>query len=283
MVLNPIVKGLIVFIVGLFLGSFFNVCIWRFPRQISIVKPFSFCPNCNTPIKWYDNIPLLSYLFLGGRCRNCKSRISFRYPLVEIFSGALFLFSYWKLGISLVFFEYIVLFSFIIVTSFIDIDYRAIPGWLCLLGILIGLSFNLFETLIILKKKDIMEVDLVSLPLSRSFLGVIVGMGFSYFMKSMADLWLWFWLKIRRKESIEGETEALGLGDVDFLGMVGAFLGWDKAILVFFLAPIISLAYGAYLIIGKKSHLLAYLPFLGLATFVVAFWGDDIFRVLFSS
>ncbi|HEC69737.1 MAG TPA: prepilin peptidase [Candidatus Omnitrophica bacterium] len=270
------------FILGLCIGSFLNVCIYRLPKEISLVKPSSFCPNCKAPIKWYDNIPLLSYLILGGRCRSCKEKISFRYFLVELLTGAVFLFSYLKLGLSLVFFKYIVLFSLCIVVSFIDIDYRAIPGWICIFGILLGLIFSLVESFLFLKSQGLINFSLSRIPLVKSFLGLFLCIGLSYFLKLMGDFFLWIWLALRKKESIEGEREALGLGDVDFLGMVGAFLGWKLGFLVFFLAPIVALVYGIYIIVFKKSHLIAYLPFLAIAVFIVSFWGEKIINLFFS-
>jgi len=275
--------GLILsFILGLCIGSFLNVCIYRLPKEISLVKPFSFCPNCKASIKWYDNIPLLSYLILGGRCRNCKEKISFRYFLVELLTGVVFLFTYLKLGLSLVFFKYIVLFSLCIVVSFIDIDYRAIPGWICIFGILSGLVFSLVESFLFLKSQGLIGFSLSRIPLVKSFLGLFLCIGLSYFLKLMGDFFLWIWLALKKKESIEGEREALGLGDVDFLGMVGAFLGWKLGFLVFFLAPIVALVYGIYIIVFRKSHLIAYLPFLGIAVFIVSFWGEEIINLFFS-
>lgn len=274
--------GFIIFISGLIVGSFLNVCIYRLPKEISLVKPSSFCPNCKAPIKWYDNIPLLSYLILGGRCRNCKEKIPFRYFLIELLTGAVFLFTYLKLGLSLVFFKYIVLFSLCIVVSFIDIDYRAIPGWICIFGILSGLIFSLVESFLFLKSQSFTELSLSRMPLVKSFLGLFLCIGLSYFLKLMGDFFLWIWLALRKKESIEGEREALGLGDVDFLGMVGAFLGWKLGFLVFFLAPIVALVYGIYIIVFRKSHLIAYLPFLGIAVFIVSFWGEKIINLFFS-
>lgn len=276
------IEGGLVFIFGLCIGSFLNVCIYRLPRQISLIKPSSFCPKCKAPIRWFDNIPLLSFLILRGRCRNCKEKISPRYFWVEALTGGVFLFIYIKLGLSLAFLKYIVLFSFCIMVSFIDIDYRAIPGWLTVLGIVLGILFSLFESFFYLKNVGLMRVQLSQLPLVKSFKGILLCIGLSYFLKLMGDFFLWVYLSFKKKESIEGEKEALGLGDVDFLGMVGAFLGWELGFLVFFLAPVVALIYGIYIIVFKKSHLIAYLPFLSVATFIASFWGIKIIKFFFS-
>ena len=135
------------FIFGTCIGSFLNVCIFRLPKDKSIVIPGSACRSCNTPIKWYDNIPILSYIFLQGKCRNCKERISLRYPLVELITGILFFILYSKFGLSVVLFKYYFLVAILILVSFIDIDYHAIPMHLCFFGIIGGLGFSLWSSL----------------------------------------------------------------------------------------------------------------------------------------
>ncbi|MBN2119623.1 MAG: prepilin peptidase [Candidatus Omnitrophica bacterium] len=269
-----------VFIFGICFGSFLNVCIYRFPRNLSIVKPSSFCPKCNNPIRWYDNIPLLSFIILKRRCRNCKESISFHYFLVELITGLVFLVSYIKLGFSFVSAQYIVLFSLCILVSFIDIEWRAIPGWICILGIILGLLAGTIETFFLFNKSCLSVTSVTEFPIVKSFLGVFLCIGFSYFFKLLGDFGLWIYLSFRKKESIEGEKESLGLGDVDFLGMVGAFLGWKLGFLTFFLAPLVSLVYCIYIVVFKKSHLIAYLPFLSVATFIAVFWGDKIIKLI---
>jgi len=271
-----------VFIFGLCIGSFLNVCIYRFPRELSIVRPFSFCPKCNKPIKWYDNIPLLSFAVLGRRCRSCKEPIPFRYFIVELLTGLIFLYSYLQAGFSFMFLKYIILFSLCVLVSFIDIDYRAIPGWICILGMLLGISISAIETFILLNEGYLPAIDIPKIPIVKSVQALFLCIGLSYFLKIIGDFGLWIYLNIRKKDSIEGEKEALGLGDVDFLGMVGVFLGWQLGFLTFFLAPLISLVYGIYIIVFRKSHLIAYLPFLSLACLVSAFFGQSIIRFFFS-
>ncbi len=278
-----IFEGTVIFLAGLCVGSFLNVCVYRFPKEYSIFKPvFSFCPHCKKTINWYDNIPLLSYLVLRGKCRYCGGKIAFRYFLVELITGLVFLFCYMQAGLSLLFVELVVLFSLCILVSFIDIEYRAIPGWICVGGILAGLLINFIRTVFIFQHTDILRIRFLSLPISRSFLGLFLCIGLSYALKLLGDFGLWAYLYLRKKESIEGEKEALGLGDVDFLGMIGVFLGWKLGFLTFFLAPLVAVIYGIYIILFKKSHLIAYLPFLSIAAFISAFWGKDIIRFFFS-
>lgn len=275
-----IIEYVVITLFGLCLGSFFNVCIHRFPKEKSIVSPGSACPKCETPIKWYDNIPVLSYMLLRGKCRHCDESIAFRYPFVEILTAATYCFCFYKLGLCADFFSYCFLFSVCIVVSFIDIDYRAIPGWMCIVGMLVGNIIALVHTIQNFNDQYLL-MDYSQYPIVKSLVGSIVAMGAAYFLKLIGDLGLWVYLSLIKKEDLEGETEALGLGDVDFLGMVGAFLGWKLGVLTFFIAPFVSIVYGVYLIVGKKSHLIAYLPFLSIATLITAFWGNDLLRLIF--
>lgn len=270
----------VIVLFGLLLGSFFNVCIHRFPKDKSIVFPGSACPKCDTPIKWYDNIPVISFLVLGAKCRSCKAPISFRYPLVEILTAVVYCFCFYKFGLTYEFFKFCFLFSMCIMVAFIDIDYRAIPGWMCIVGMLVGIIMELVYTIVHFKD-TFLFVEIAKLPVVYSLIGAVVSMGAAYFLKLIGDLGLWIYLAFIKKEDLEGETEALGLGDVDFLGMVGAFIGWKLGVLTFFIAPFVSIVYGVYLIATKKSHLIAYLPFLSLAAFITTFWGNAIIKLIF--
>ena len=263
---------------GLCIGSFLNVCIYRLPQDKSIVRPGSACPKCGTFIKWYDNLPVISYLFLGGKCRQCKAPISLRYPLVELMTGLTFFLLFKEFGFSVDFFRYLLFFLLLIVVSFIDIDYHAIPVYFCFLGILAGLLFSIWDTIAILRG-DFSSYDL--LPIVASLKGLIFGMGFAYMFKFFGDVFLNFYLQFKKIESIEGETESLGLGDVDFLGMVGVFLGVKGAVLTFFIAPFIALLYAAFAFIFKKSHLIPYLPYLSAGALVAFLWGDKIISLIF--
>jgi leader peptidase (prepilin peptidase)/N-methyltransferase len=171
------------------------------------------------------------------------------------------------------------------VVSFIDIDYHAIPAYLCLLGIVVGLVFSIIESGGVLNViMDLLRLKDSAIPLSpfaKSFGGLLFGLGFIYLFKLFGDVFISLLLHFRKKESIEGEKESLGLGDVDFMGMVGVFLGVKGVILVFFLAPFIAVGYSIFALIFKKSHLIPYLPYLSLATIIVFFWGNKILSFIF--
>ncbi|UCD14915.1 MAG: prepilin peptidase [Candidatus Omnitrophota bacterium] len=270
--------NIFIFVLGSCVGSFLNVCIYRLPKNISILRPFSFCPKCRKPLKWYDNIPILGYIFLKGRCRFCKEKISLRYPMVELLAGLLFLFLYVKFGFTLDFFKYTFLFCLCIVISFIDIEYFSVPVYLCFLGIGTGLFIGFLESIKFLK---VGMFDFARLPVYESAKGIIFGLGFTYLFKLFGDIFLNIYLAVRKKESIEGEKESLGLGDVDFMGMVGAFLGVKAVLFVFFIAPFLGLIYVVGVLIFKRSHLIPYLPYLSLATLIQFLWADKILSLIF--
>ncbi len=263
------------------LGSFLNVCIHRLPQEKSLVRPRSFCPHCKKTIAWYDNIPLLSYALLAGKCRSCRARISLRYPVVEaLCAGLVFVLylAFFERGYRFEFYQYSFFFCLLIVVSFIDIDYHAIPVYLCLLGITAGLFASAAKSIMLFKAG---AFDFNSLPIIFSFKGLIFGLGFTYLFKLFGDVFVSVYLRLRKKESIEGEKESMGLGDIDFMGMVGAFMGAPAVIFVFFLAPFFAVGYTVVALLFKRTHLIPYLPYLSLATLVVFFWGDTILRFLF--
>ncbi|MCM8773957.1 MAG: prepilin peptidase [Candidatus Omnitrophica bacterium] len=269
------VDGLIVFIFGSSLGSFLNVCIYRLPKSLSMVTPRSYCPSCRKTIKWFDNIPLISYFILKGKCRYCNSKISLRYPLVELITGIVTLYLYKRFSFSWNFFEFLLFSSLLVLVSFIDIEYRAIPIYICPLGIILGLIFKLYESSKYLKSGI---VD--NLPIVNSFKGLVFGLGFTYLFKLFGDLLLGIYLGLTNKDSIEGEKESLGLGDVDFMGMVGTFLGTKSVITTFFIAPFLGLFYSLFALLFKKSHIVPYLPYLSLASFVSLIWAERIFTFI---
>ena len=269
---------LVVMIFGLCIGSFLNVCIYRLPKEKSVVRPPSSCPKCGNFIQWYDNIPVLSFILLRAKCRNCRVNISWRYPLVEALTALTLVLLYIKFGLSLAFCKFAIFFLLLIVVSFIDIDYHAIPVYFCFIGIVIGFLFSIVETF---KMSRFVALDLQTMPVCTAFKGLIFGFGFAYLFKFFGDIFLGIYLHFRKIESIEGETESLGLGDVDFLGMVGVFLGVKGAILTFFIAPFVAIVYAVFAFIFKKSHLIPYLPYLSVGTVVAFLWGDRILKLIF--
>ncbi len=270
-----ILLKILIFISGAIVGSFLNVCIHRLPLGESVVRPkHYYCPNCKKTILWYDNIPLLSYLFLRARCRFCRQPIVLRYFLVELITALVFWFFFNLYGIKFNFFFYTLLTCGLVVATFVDIRHRIIPDDVSIGGIVAGLLLSAARGL------AFAPLTYNFRPLLNSFLGVIVGGGIIYLTGWLFDL---FYFKLLKKPPIQGETESMGCGDVKLLAMIGAFLGWEKAILVFFLAPILGLAFGIVNLLTKKDHTIPYGPFLSLAAFLSIFWADKIISFIFLS
>lgn len=248
-----------IFLVGLCLGSFLNVCIYRLPLSKSIIKPRSFCPNCNSPIPWYDNIPLLSYLFLKRRCRYCKEKIPFRYFLVELLTGVILVVLYLYFNSIILVFSYTFLVAGLIIATFTDIIHRIIPDKVnigCLI-IGLGLSFcfpQLHDTMIHWK------------GILFSSIGALVGGGTIFVLGLLGKL-------IFKKESMGG-------GDVKLLAMAGSYLGWKLILLTFFIAPFFGSIFGIIKKIVSEDEYIPYGPFLALGCVVSLFWGEEILRWL---
>jgi leader peptidase (prepilin peptidase)/N-methyltransferase len=262
---------LFAFIVGSVLGSFLNVCIHRLPREESIVFPPSHCISCNTQIRFYDNIPIVSYLLLLGRCRACGTRISPMYLITEILSGLVCTLLVFKFGFTLKTLFYLVFLFALIVVTFIDLEHRIIPNIITLPGILIGLvygalrtdwssarilfgsfEFNLYSILRILNE----------VPIVDSLFGIILGGGMLFLIGFLYEV-------IRKREGI-------GMGDVKLLAMIGAFLGWRSVIFVALISSIIGTIVGLSIILYKKGDLryaIPFGPFLSLAAALYLFTG----------
>jgi len=245
------VGAVFAFVFGLVLGSFLNVCIYRVPLKKSIVRPPSSCPNCGAGIRFYDNIPVISYLLLLGRCRHCRARISLLYPLVELITGLLSLTLFIEFGLS---FKTISLFLFtaaLIVIAFIDLQHKIIPDVISLPGILFGLAFSFFPS------SGISPVD--------ALLGAVGGGGFLYLVGTAF-------------EKVTGR-EGMGGGDVKLLAMIGAWMGW-KALPFIVLISSLSGAVigGASLIISRQGvrSRIPFGPFLALGALVFLFFGNEI-------
>jgi leader peptidase (prepilin peptidase)/N-methyltransferase len=258
---------LIAFMFGSIVGSFLNVCIYRMPLGKSVVWPRSHCPECEKKIPWFDNIPFLSYLVLGGRCRFCQERIPLRYLLVEFLTAIMFVVLFDHFGLSYNFFIYIVFVSGLIVASFVDIKHRIIPDEISIGGMILGFilsaakGFNLYPFVFHPR------------PALNSLLGIIIGGGIIYLTGVIFDL---VYFKLLKNPPIQGETESMGGGDVKLLAMIGAYLGWQLAVLTFFLAPFFGAIVGLVNILVKKDHTIPYGPFLALAALLSLFWGDKI-------
>ncbi|MDP2938271.1 MAG: prepilin peptidase [Candidatus Omnitrophota bacterium] len=263
---------ILAFIFGSIVGSFLNVCIHRMPLGESVVWPHSHCPKCKKKIPTYDNIPFLSYIILKGRCRFCHEKISLRYPLVELLTALMFLAIFNRYGLSYDFFIFIVFICGLIIATFVDIQHRIIPDEVSVGGIILGFILTA------IKGFNLRPITYDLRPMLNSFLGIVIGGGLIYLTGKLFDL---VYFKLLKRPPIQGETESMGGGDVKLLAMIGAFLGWQKVIFVFFMAPFFGAIVGIINLAIKKDHTIPYGPFLSLAAIFSIFWMDKIIRLIF--
>jgi len=261
-------EALVALLAGLLIGSFLNVCIYRWPRDLSVVKPRSHCIACEKTIAWYDNIPLASFVVLGGRCRYCRARIGWRYPVVELATGLLFFCWVWTDGLTAAAAEMCVFTALLVALIFSDLEERILPDEMTLGGLLAGLVFAFFVPV-----PDYFASMFLSLggwQLSeglRSVAESAVGAGLPAFF-----LWGGGWLyeKVRHREG-------LGFGDVKLIAMVGAFLGLRGALLTLILGSVAGslVGYTYIKLTGKdaSTYELPFGTFLGLAAIVAALAG----------
>lgn len=244
------IEIILLFISGLIAGSFCNVCIYRIPRNESVIYPASHCPNCHTDILAKDNIPLLSYILLKGRCRNCESKISIRYPVVEFLTGLIYVIIYLIYDFSIQSLIYIILLSALIIITFIDLNKQIIPDVISLPGIGVGLILSFFVPYI---------------SFINSALGVLVGGGII--------------LAIGLAGSVIFKKEAMGGGDVKLAAMIGAFLGWKYTIISLFLGFFLGALVGIFLILSKiksKEDMVPFGPFIALGSLITLLYGEKI-------
>ena len=253
---------------GLLIGSFLNVCIYRMPLDLSVVRPRSFCVACKHPIAWYDNVPVLSYVLLRGRCRYCRAKISPRYPVVEILTGALFFYYVWRLGPTLPALKFCLYGALLVGLIFCDLEERILPDEFTLGGTAAGLVLAWF------------------VPVNDGIVGGLLWLSGAHWTEhwiSVAEaalgaalptfvLWLggWLYWKLRHREG-------LGLGDVKLMAMVGAFLGLRGALLTLIVGALLGSVVGyACIRIAHKdpaSYELPFGTFLGIAAIAVSFAG----------
>lgn len=249
---------LIVFLFGAVIGSFLNVCIYRIPRDLSIVWPSSRCPSCGSPIRPWDNIPVLSYLLLGGKCRSCRAGISIRYPVVEALNGAFYLLLMWRFGPYWHTLVYALFCSAMIVITFIDLDFQIIPDRITLPGIPLGLLAG---------SMLLPDPFLRAVPLGwkASLIGAASGFLFYYFIAVAGE-------KLLKKE-------AMGGGDIKMMAMVGGFLGWKGIILTTFLGSLFGSVIGLLMILFRgreRGSQIPFGPFLAAGALFSLFYGQEI-------
>lgn len=250
-----------VFIVGTIIGSFLNVCIGRIPNDESVVFPPSHCPMCKAPIAFYDNFPLLSYLWLRGKCRVCHEGISPRYVVVELLTGLVALALYFRFGLSYTFVVSFVFAAAMIVISLIDLDVRIVPDVISLPGIIVGLVFSVVGYFVF---TDAFEI--IPNPLS-SLTGILVGGGFL-----LATAWIY--------EKVTG-VDGMGGGDIKLLAMIGAFLGWPSIPVTLFVASVLGSVIGVGLMLATgagRRLALPFAPFLCSGALIYLFYGEALIR-----
>ncbi|HET6466307.1 MAG TPA: prepilin peptidase [Nitrospiria bacterium] len=232
-------------ILGLIIGSFLNVCIHRLPRNESLIAPSSRCPSCHHSVRWWDNIPVISFLILGGRCRDCGRPISWRYPVVELVSGIGYLLLVWRFGVGWQTVVYALLFSSLLVITFIDLDHQIIPDRITLPGMIVGLIAS-------------------SLILPIGFLDALIGLllgGALFYGVAVAS------------------RGGMGGGDIKLIAMIGAFLGWKQALLTIFIGALAGSVIGLFLMTFKgksRKYPVPFGPFLSLGAVVSLFAGPAI-------
>jgi leader peptidase (prepilin peptidase)/N-methyltransferase len=237
----------LLFSLGLLIGSFLNVCIYRIPKNQTVVTTPSHCPKCNYRIKWYDLIPVFGYLFLGGKCRFCKEKVSIQYPSVELLNGSIYVWLYFIYSLSVQFFGMAFLASTLIVISFIDFKYSIIPNRIILVLLIGGIIYNILD-------KELTYVDSIAGFFAASFPLLVIAVL---------------------------SKGGMGGGDVKLMAVAGIFLGWQLILLALFLASMIGSVVGIALIvlkIKKRKDLIPFGPFLAAGIFIVMLYGHEIIK-----
>ena len=246
---------LIILLLGLVFGSFLNVLIHRLPLSISLVNPVgSACPHCNNGIKWYENIPVFSYLALKGRCSNCSESISIIYPIVEIITAivTLTIYSIFLLNWELI--AIIALFYTLIVLSFIDLKYRAVPDYLLIIAVILAIVVG----------------DIISVLIFTGGL-LLLELIITFYIQNIKA-------KITGNKELETQR-ALGEGDMPIAGVIGGLLGIQLGVSAIFLAALLALLPAIYNLFSKKEIETAFIPFLSLGLFITLFSGFNLFSL----
>jgi leader peptidase (prepilin peptidase)/N-methyltransferase len=266
-------EALLAFLFGLLIGSFLNVCIYRLPRDLSVVRPRSHCPECEKQIAWYDNIPLLSYVRLKARCRHCGARIPWRYPVVELLTGLLFFLIVIALGPGLLAVKLCLFCALMVGMLFTDLEERILPDEFTLGGTVVGLALAWFVPVndivahaVLFRYAKVWDPRWFSL--AESVAGAAIPTGL-------------LWLGGTLFEKFRGK-EGLGLGDVKMMAMMGAFLGLRASLLILILGALSGSLIGyTYIKVTKQdpdSYQLPFGTFLAAAGIFVALEGDRVIQ-----
>jgi leader peptidase (prepilin peptidase)/N-methyltransferase len=270
-VLPSALIGVFVILFGLVIGSFLNVCILRIPERKSIVLPASACPKCGTPIHAYDNIPVVSWLILGGKCRSCKTPISKMYPLVELLTGLLFLACYYEFGLTVEALKWSVFCALITVLVFTDLRERLLPDPVNYTGFVLGLAFSFFTE----------PVDGTARWLANRMFDFpppapVLSFADAIFGAALGSALLWLvseaYFRMRGREG-------MGLGDVKMMLLVGAFLGVKRTLLTILAGALLGSVIGLVFILARRKESNYELPFgtfLGMAAVLVIFFGTPV-------
>ena len=246
---------LIILLLGLVFGSFLNVLIHRLPLSISLVNPVgSACPHCNNGIKWYENIPVFSYLALKGRCSNCSESISIIYPIVEIITALVTLTIYLNFMLNWELIAIIALFYTLIVLSFIDLKYRAVPDYLLIIAVVLAIVVG----------------DIISVLIFTGGL-LLLELIITFYIQNIKA-------KITGNKELETQR-ALGEGDMPIAGVIGGLLGIQLGVSAIFLAALLALLPAIYNLFSKKEIETAFIPFLSLGLFITLFSGFNLFSL----
>ena len=244
--------GIIIFVIGACIGSFLNVCIYRLPAGKSIATPGSMCLKCGGKIRFYDNIPIISYLVLKGKCRQCAAPISIRYPMIELMSGLFALAVFLHFGITPAALIYYVFIATLLVITFIDIDHRIIPDVISLPGIPIFFLAAIATALLTWKE---------------ALLGILIGGGILLLIALL-------YYALTRKEG-------MGMGDVKLLAMIGALVGWKGVFFTIFVSSAVGTLSGLLVMLVTRQNMklkIPFGPFLAIGAVVYIFYGSELIR-----
>lgn len=271
MVAPPILIAVFIFLFGLIIGSFLNVCILRIPGGKSIVLPASACTKCGAAIRPYDNIPVVSYLLLGGKCRKCKTKISPMYPVVEFLTGLIFLACYEAFGLTFETLKWAIFSAIMIVLVFTDLRERILPDVVNYTGLAMGLAMSLFT-----KPSDGTALWLANHTFDFPPPTPVVSLADALFGAAIGSSLLWLvseaYFRLRGREG-------MGLGDVKMMLMAGAFLGAKRTLLTIFVGSVLGSVLGLAFILARRKGSEYELPFgtfLGMAAVLVVFFGTPV-------